>query len=62
MKRYLLVNDEWIDTLKQAKAGFYYYVVNGFVYYLYDECMVDIEVGFLQAETDTLRHEKREDE
>lgn len=62
MKRYLLVNDEWIDTLKELKNGRTYYVINQFVYYLPDETLEEIEVGYLIAETDTLRHEKREDE
>lgn len=54
MKRYLKVNGQWIDTLIQQKAGYYYFVVDGKVSYLSDETMTDIEIGTLEDETDVL--------
>ena len=54
MKRYIKVKGQWIDTLEQCKGGFYYYIVDGYVYYLYDETMIEIEIGILEDETDVL--------
>lgn len=49
MKRYIKVNDQWIDTLEQQKAGYYYIVVDNVVYYI---STTDVKIGDLQGETD----------
>lgn len=52
MKRYIKAQNQWIDTLEQLKAGFYYYVIDGCVYYMSDEYAIENKVGELQDETD----------
>lgn len=52
MKRYIKVNGQWVDTLEQQKAGYYYFVIDNIVYYLSDETMTDVKIGDLQGETD----------
>jgi len=52
MKRYIKVNNRWIDTLSQQKAGFYYYENDNMIWCLPDSTMVDYIVGKLQEETD----------
>jgi len=53
MKRYIKVNNQWIDTLEDLKQyGRTYYVIDGKVYYLWDETLEEYEVGDLQDERD----------
>lgn len=53
MKRYIKVNGQWIDTLEQQKAGYYYYENEDVIWCLPDETMIDYVVGKLQDESDT---------
>ena len=54
MKRYIKVNGQWIDTLKEQKAGYYYFIIKGYVSYYSDETGCEYEIGVLEDETDAL--------
>lgn len=54
MKRYIKVKGQWIDTLEQQKAGYYYFVVDDKVSYLSDETMTEYEIGTLEDESDVI--------
>jgi len=52
MKRYIKVNGQWIDTLKEQKAGNIYFIIKGYVScYTGDD---EYEIGVLEDETDAL--------
>lgn len=53
MERYIKVNNQWIDTLEQQKAGYYYYECDGVIWVLPDETGVDYVVGKLQDQSAT---------
>lgn len=53
MKRYIKVNNKWIDTLEAVKKGIYYYPVEDKVYYFIRDNSDEMELGKLQEEADT---------
>lgn len=53
MLRYIKVNNQWIDTLMDlANWGRAYYIIDGIVYYYWDEDGKEYKVGELQEERD----------
>ena len=54
MKRYIKVNGQWIDTLEQQKAGYYYFIIDGQVSYYSDETGTEYKTGTLEDEKDAL--------
>ena len=66
MKRYIKVNDNWIDTKVERESwGRYYYLKveendNNIVYYYSDEYGVDYQIGVLEKQTDNINVLKKE--
>ena len=52
MKRYIKVNNKWIDTLEAIKSGICYYQIDNKIYRLINS-EEDEETGVLQEESDT---------
>ena len=54
MERYIKVNNRWIDTLMDQKEnGNYYYEMDGIIWCLPKETMIDYVIGKLQDQSAT---------
>lgn len=54
MRRFIKVNNKWIDTLTEQKQGKWYYDIKGIIWCLPYDTMVDYVVGKLQEEADNI--------